>query len=250
MLQKQTVILVGGLFGSGKSTLTSQAQQRYGDAAYNVEFADIYQRIGGLALDSTQAGRSFRDGQWQNIVDDEIQLRLSEGYEAIFVSSAFYQRERRTNTIAKIDQETNVIPLMLAIPQLAIFHRLKEREVGSNSVNRENARIGIHRMNMLFTKSDNTDLLLPTDVNDLPAEYAAMLTRNEINRLMVGGESDDELRARSPRWVVSPHNISPETCVDIVKSGTNDPFLIRQIIEEQKFTDIEGNALFRRTKEG
>ena len=64
----QTVLLIGGMFGSGKSTLASGIKERYGSKCYNIDFANIYRDIGGIALSSSKGGDSFRDSIWQSVL--------------------------------------------------------------------------------------------------------------------------------------------------------------------------------------
>jgi predicted kinase len=236
----QSVLLLGGMFGSGKSTLAAGVEQIYGSTCYNIEFANIYKNIGGVALSQSQQGDNFRDSIWATTITNTINEKLHEGYELIIANSSFLISERRRIVIDYIDPHINTVALIMALPLQTPYHRVKEsRPIGSHPVNQENILQTIKKLNRTFVAGDNTDLLLPSDITTLPREYRAMLSRNEINRDMIYNNKEDEEK-RKPKWVVVPYNLSPDICIDLVKLQVSDPFLIRSYLETKNQANIEG----------
>lgn len=238
----QTVLLIGGMFGSGKSTLASVIQETYGPKCYNIDFANIYGDIGGVALSQSKEGDSFRDSIWGSTVNSAIDEKINEGYELVVANSSFLISERRRMVMDRISDTVNTVALIMALPQLMLYRRIKEgRPVGSHPVNQENARESIVKMNRKFISGDNSDLLLPSVVDSLPPEYLAMLCKNEANRHILSSSREGEVR-RASKWVVVPYNLTADLCIELVNLRISDPFLIRSYLEGKRRMDAEGNG--------
>lgn len=237
----QTVLLLGGMFGVGKSTLASQIKELYGVNCYNFDFADVYRQKNGLALSQSKQGNNYRDANWADTITGAINEGLQKDCELVIANSSFLIGARRRVVLERINQEVRKLLIILTPPLLVPYHRIKlGRPEGTHIVNKNNARESIHRICNEFIASDNTDLLLPTDPYSLPKEYLSMLCRNEANRNIIFNKLDEEMQ-RLPRWVLMSHDLSAHKCMDLIQSGIADPFLVRGFLEDNVNVDIESS---------
>ena len=237
---QQTVLLIGGMFGVGKSTIASQIKQEYGVNCFNFDFADVYRQKSGVALSQSKQGDQYRDANWADTIIGSVNTALFDGYELIIANSSFLIGDRRRVVLERIYQGVRALSIILAPPLLVPYHRIKiGRSEGTHIVNKGNARQSIHRICNEFIYSDNTDLLLPTDRSQLPKEYLAMLYRNEINRDILFESPDDEVK-RAPKWLLVPQDLVPKDFIGLITSEANSPFELRAIIENKMHYNIEG----------
>lgn len=236
---KQTVLLIGGMYGVGKSTLAEQVKNVWGANCYNFDFADVYHQKSGIALSQSKQGDQYRDANWADTINGRINHALQEGYELVIANSSFLIGDRRRIVLKNISQETRVLPVILTPSLLVPYHQIKSgRPEGTHIVNVGNARQSLHKLNRQFIASDNSDLLLPTDRYTLPKEYMAMLYRNEANGGILFESPKDELE-RAPRWVLIPQKLEISDFVRLIASEAINAFDIREIIENNVHYDIE-----------
>lgn len=244
----QSVLLIGGMFGSGKTTLASGICDLYGSDSYNIDFANIYRDVGGEALSQSEKGDAFRDSIWADQLSTAIDSKLAEGFKLVVANSSFLISGRRRAILERIDQDVNIVPLILAIPIRTSHHRIKaSRPFGTHPVNMTNSRESIMRMCRSFITGDNSDILLPSILSTLSPEYLAMLNRSKTNRAMLYNTHQDEAE-RMPQWIMIPDSPTPERCVELIKLGITDPFLIRKYFENTKRIEPEGELprIYRR----
>src|SRR5947209_2661318 len=93
---KSTVVFLGGMYGSGKST-TAERIQEYMQDTYQTALVDYDTLIGngmGKAVDVAYS-EAARKAAWNYGLLDAVQARIHEGYEVILVPGTFSTRERR-----------------------------------------------------------------------------------------------------------------------------------------------------------
>lgn len=208
----QTVLLIGGISGAGKSTLASQVKHLYGRGAYNFDFGNVYTHT--MTQDQ-------RDERWADIMKGSIHMGLTQGFDLVIANSQFWRSDRRRDIIESIEPRARVVPLMLATPMLEAYRRVKQGREGHTIDNRYIFK-AIKEGNRIVESQDHSDILLPTNLNDLPGEYMALLERGNKDRL--------EAHAR---WVMSPE-INAQSCIDLVQSGVEEAHEIRSVLEGQR----------------
>ena len=235
----QTVLLLGGMFGVGKSTLANQIHDLYDGDCYNFDFANVYREKSGVALSQSKQGDIYRDSNWATTIVDSINQGIEDGNAIVIANSSFLIGERRRVVIQGIRHDTRVLPIILTPPLLVPYHRIKSgRPEGSHIVNRENAKDSIMRICKEFIESDNSDLLLPSNPYLLPKEYLSMLCRNPKNRDIITNGPSDEAR-RAPKWVLTPQELAANDCLELIKSGVSTPMEIRDYLEGRTSIDFE-----------
>jgi predicted kinase len=228
---KQTLLLIGGMFGSGKSTLAQGIQDEYKGTCFNIDFANLYGKLGGVVMSSTKQADSVRDAIWKDVLLDEIDLRLREGNELVLANSSFLIGERRSVVMDAFSTRVASLGLIMMPPLLTSFHRVRSsRPEGSHPVNVSNARQSLMRISESVISSDNSDLLLPTDKSHMPGEYRAMIARSTQSKFLLQETHDEELK-RQPKWVVYPDTLTPKMCIELVNQSVVDPFEIRMLLE-------------------
>lgn len=222
----QTVLLLGGISGVGKSTLAMKTKALYGEKCYNFDFGQVY---GG--------NDSPRD--WETEILTSINAGLDAGYELVVANSTFIRRQKRNLILDNIF--LRVIPIIMRPPILVAHHHIKDgRPEGTHPTNAKNSMFELGQQCKIMIKDDQSDILLPTDHATLPAEYRAILLRNEANRHLL---LNQEYVNPSVRWVTAVGELTPTTCVGLVNSGTNDPYEIRNILESSMLKG-EGNRVY------
>lgn len=219
---RQTVLLIGGVCGVGKSTLASGVKQLYGDGCYNFDFGTAYERPGGRI-----AGPE-RISDWEEQIIENIDRGIRDGYDLVVVNSKFTQRSRRDFALDCVGDRARTLPLMLRQPLLDVFHQLREgRPAERHTVNGQNARQSLMETCLRSVADKQEDILLPSDKSTLPKEYLAILNRSEHNRELLSQNGTDP----RVRWVAVPYRITPGECIEIVRSGVEGAYGIRDMIE-------------------
>jgi hypothetical protein len=221
----QTVLLIGGVSGVGKSTLASGIKHLYGEDCFNFDFGTAYERPGGRI-----AGPERID-DWEEQITHAISNGLTEGYGLVVANSKFMQKSRRDFILDYIGEKARTIPLVLRPPLLDVFHQLREgRPAERHTVNRDNAREALSSLCARSIDDDQSDILLPSDKAMLSREYLAILNRSELNRPLLNQNGTDP----RVRWVTVPERITPHKCIDIVESGAEGAYEIRRVLEGQQ----------------
>lgn len=219
---KQTVLLIGGVCGVGKSTLASGVKQLYGDGCYNFDFGTAYERQG------SRISSPERVADWEEQIADNIQRGLDGGYDLVVVNSKFTQRGRRDFALGCVQDRARAVPLILRQPVLTAFHQIREgRTDQTYPVNNRNARLSLRDVCHRSVEDRQEDILLPSDKSTLPKEYLAILNRSEHNRELLSQNGTDP----RVRWVAVPHRVTPHECIEIVRSGVEGAYEIRDVVE-------------------
>ena len=201
----QTVLLIGGVSGVGKSTLGLAIQSLYGDSCYNFDFGAVY-------------NPQSKVNNWEREILDSIHTGLSKGYELVVANSKFNQRIRRDHVLDNIHVRT--VPLILRPPLLDAFHNIRNgRPEGTHITNADNARCELIDQCAKLARDDQSDILLPSNKGTVPKEYLAMLQRTELNRPLLSQNGSDP----RVRWVSVCDRITPQRCVEVVRSGVSKP---------------------------
>ena len=144
------------------------------------------------------------------------------------VNSKFTQRSRRDFALGCVEGRARAIPLILRQPVLTAFHQIREgRADETYPVNSRNARRSLMDVCMRSVEDIQEDILLPSDKSTLPREYLAILNRSEHNRELLSQNGTDP----RVRWVAVPHRVTPHECIEIVRSGVEGTYEIRDVIE-------------------
>lgn len=208
----QTVLLIGGISGAGKSTLASQVKHLYGRGAYNFDLGNVYTHT--MTQDQ-------RDERWADIMKGSIHMGLTQGFDLVIANSQFWRSDRRRDIVDSVEPRARVVPLMLATPMLEAYRRVKRGREG-HTVDERRIFQAIKGGNRIVEGHDHSDMLLPTNLNDLPGEYLALLERGNKDRLEANA-----------RWVMSPE-INARLCIDLVQSGVEEAHEIRSVLEGQR----------------
>ena len=223
---KQTVLLIGGVCGVGKSTLASGVKQLYGDGCYNFDFGTAYERPGG------RIASPERVSDWEYQVKSNIDRGLRDGHDLVVVNSKFTQRNRRDFALDCVGDRARAVPIILRQSVLTAFHQIREgRTDMTYPVNSQNARRSLIDACLRSVADKQEDILLPSDKSTLPREYLAILNRSEHNRALLSQNGTDP----RVRWVAVPYRITPNECIEIVRSGVEGAYGIRDVIEGRHF---------------
>lgn len=223
---RQTVLLIGGVCGVGKSTLASGVKQLYGDGCYNFDFGTAYER------DGSHIPGPEHIPDWQEQIRTNINRGLDMGFELVVVNSKFDRRFKRDFAIECVGERAHTLPIILRQPLLTAFHQLKRgRSEYEFVVNGHNAKQSLISVCHRSVQDDQSDILLPSDKGLMPKEYLAILNRSEHNRELLSQNGTDP----RVRWVAVPRRITPNECIEIVRSGVEGAYGIRDVIEGRHF---------------
>lgn len=249
------VVLVGGIYGSGKSTTAvrlANAACAVGYRTVVVDYDDLAEAGKGeeIDLDKTNRLRYFaweQDG-FVNAVKDVV----SQEPDLVVASGTFSTRQRRERFTSQLDDgfyDINVYGLFIMEPMRDTISRIENNRVDNTRlVNAERWREFYQRYNRTFKDEDNTDLLLPSNKNLLAPEYRALLTKGEQNREAF--LSSDNTPDKTLKWVVLPRPLRVDVFLEIIKDGIYKPFDVRERLEGLTSTNImrEGNYYLQKER--
>lgn len=213
-MKENLVILVGGVYGSGKSTVASAL----GEQASVVDYDQIIGNTQGKVMKPEELA-PIRQLAWSQLFLEKLRDSAKNNRATIGVGT-FTTRERRDRYFEELSAEAQVIGLYYMLPMKTTIERIKLNRASDHLVN-GNTVIDFYRAhNQTFKTQDHGDLLLPSDPSTLPLEYRALLQ-----------QSKKDFVSSKKRWVVLPKPLDPATIKETIASGTTDSEKIRALLE-------------------
>ena len=234
--KKPTVILIGGAYGSGKSTtaklihnhLSSLPEHPLSQGTTTVDYDNL---VGdgstGKDIDLKVIDEA-RKNTWGYVFMDTIQRRLDEGYDFVLAPGTFFTRERRERYMRELRGRAEVIGLYFMLPMRQTIADIRTSRTDEVRLVNYVRVLDFYRThNRAFPKEDHSDLLLPEDRSMLPAEFQAMLNRNEQNRRLLATPHEDHLQP-DRQWIVLTHRLKPEHLVQVLTHDDRKPLTLRE----------------------
>lgn len=169
------VILVGGVYGSGKSTLGHSVERQYHVIDYDYLIGDI--ETNGVMKVASEMDhlRQMSWGKW--FLDALIQSAL---INPITVGlGTFTTRQRRDTYFDAISQVAEVSGLYYMLPMRETISRIRNDRVGAVKLVNSDTVLGFYRThNRVFKGENHGDLILPENMVGVPKEYQALLAQS------------------------------------------------------------------------
>lgn len=223
------IILVGGTYGSGKSTTAKEIADSYFNP-YTTDIIDSDMFIGngmGKTVD-VENSDELRRKAWNELMLPAINTSLQD-HELVIVPGAFYTRERRERFINVLSDFADVTALFYMLPMRETIDRIRrDRTDETHLVNHTRYRDFYRKFNQHFREDNQSDLLLPHNREKLAPEYLALLTKQESNKHIVLTPQLDKTRPH--HWIVIPEPLRIETFISAIQKGIHKPHEMRQAL--------------------
>ena len=229
-MNHQKVLLLGGYYGSGKTTLTNGLINYYG-CGINLDFDNFSQQLGAFDPSQVMLSNEIRAKIWETYFPNAVETSIKAGNPLTIVAATFAQRPRRDRFMSIFDRypEVDVYPLVMMLPMKETIRRIRTGRIGdAHVINDQTVLEFYRRANRTFRNDDHTDFLLPTRRSTLPKEYQALLTKKAVNKDVFFDENRDVDQEK--RWVIVPHDLTLETLEHVI-DGDPYPLSIRYNLE-------------------
>jgi predicted alpha/beta hydrolase family esterase len=219
----QDILLVGGFYASGKSHLCS----RFTDS-HVVDLGSLKRQIDPHYDPRDQrSSDQLRRDIWSTHLPKSLGDAVKADHTSIVVAGSFGTRARRdmiANTAVSLVGEQNVRGIFLMPPMKTAIERIKLTRVGDSFMVNDSSYPQYFRAACeSFRRSDNSDLILPSDPLQIPREYRAMLTASKTHTEIT--------KEPSFQWVTAKH-LDRETIARL--RDTQDKYEMQRIIEDEE----------------
>ncbi len=164
------VILVGGIYGSGKTTI-GEALEREGRV---IDYDNIIGDVkGNGVLKTPESMEPIRQQAWGYLFLNALVNSVRMGNPVTVGIATFTTRERRDRYFDTLSKEAEVTGIYYMLPMKETIDRIRrDRTKGEKLVNGDTVLDFYRTHNRTFIKQDHSDLKIP---DTLPAEYRSLL---------------------------------------------------------------------------
>ncbi len=224
------VVLIGGMYGSGKSTTATAILENSRHKGYSNPIVIDYDLLigNGAPQVDVEKAQLLRDDVWKYRFAQAIEESINMGHDLVLVPGTFSTRERRDRFIQQFSQRENIDLHCLFImePMKTTIQRIQMgRRDESHLVNQHRWREFYRKFNQGFAVDDHNDLLLPLDRQQLAPEYRALLQKHEKNQASFKSPELDGNQIK--RWIVLPRQLHLPDFFDILRDNVIHPLEIR-----------------------
>lgn len=162
------IILVGGVYGSGKSTLGREMEGQ----ALVVDYDRITGDGNGIKK-TTEQRNSIRQETWNHLFLNALINSVRSGNPITIGIGTFTTRERRDRYFDALSKEGDVFGLYYMLPMRETIARIRNSRITDDKlVNVETVLEFYKTHNKVLRAQDNTDLAVPANT---PKEYMSLL---------------------------------------------------------------------------
>lgn len=208
---KPFILLVGGIYGAGKSTIGRNVSEMYPPSTVTVIDIDTV-RTQEDVYPPESADR------WREMIPT-IDRAIAAGTETIVVIGTFYIRESRDAYIQYFQDSADIVGIMVmpslreTLPEV----KLRRTEHGVNAVTYK----PIHkRFIREMTTQENDDMLLPNNLETVPLGYQRIFKRHELGVIN-----------SSPSWVTYFHHLVPHDISSIIDRRITTPLNVQALLD-------------------
>lgn len=216
------IILIGGLYGAGKTTLGRYLHGRLGTSASFVNFDTLGDDQGVNSIPSKV--------RWDLFLP-EIQRQVYDGYHYVIADASFYKRETRDHFMDALSESALVSGLFLMLPMKEVVCRLHQRIEHSGGITANNYVENVCRFNREFMTQNNSDLLLPKDRSAISHEYKVEMSRCPENQFILDHPENDQ--SLNSRWLVVTETFNPNRYVELLRRKMSESYELRCGLESE-----------------
>jgi len=242
---QKTVIILGGIYGGGKSTKADEILKAYGEGAVYMGYDSTYAETDEqkALYEKNEIYRDnlpYKEYCWKKYAHD-IKEALQTN-DLVVVDAGFRQSRYRREIIQELQREDtiNVIGLfLLANVGMAIRRVLNDPSRENHVVpKKEHKKKGIAFLWEL-AKQNKTDIILPSRVKETPMTHIPRIYRNvwkKINKIsafaLQNPNVDEKFAESGARWLaINPDKFHVRSFIQAIKAGEKNILRIRDVIE-------------------
>jgi predicted kinase len=215
------VVLLGGAYGSGKSSLAQELKQFYGSNCCQViDFDDLTR---GYRPQLT-GWEDYKDHLRHVVIPTMVGDSLTSGRTFVVVAATFYKRSSRMIMTEQLSQVADVYGFFFMLPLLGTVRRVRQNRPADSDHDVNRATINSHQTKFIrrLEQEGLGDVMLPRDPCRIPPEWRALLAR--ANRSTTATPLD---YACSARWIALVDPIAAPDIAALLKEARH-PCDIRQ----------------------